>query len=87
MLGLGQFPVVPGCFPDGPAQLIRSVYVRQTFGFDYGTSDLLNNLGDDGVSKSSKAVHPVGYPMSHSTHSGFREPPTTAFSGRLFRSL
>jgi hypothetical protein len=34
----------------------------------------LRDLRDDGVSEASKAVHPGGYPISHSTHVGFREP-------------
>jgi hypothetical protein len=42
-------------------------------------------LRDDGVAEASKAVHPRGNPMSHSTHVGFRLPPATAFSGKLFR--
>ena len=42
---------------------------------------MLGLLGDDGVSKGSKAVHPVGNPMSTSTHPGFNCP------GRLVGSL
>jgi hypothetical protein len=42
---------------------------------------VLGLLGDDGVSKGSKAVHPVGNPMSTSTHPGFNCP------GRLVGSL
>ena len=34
------------------------------------------DLRDDGVAEGSKAVHPSGNPMSHSTHVGFRQPPT-----------
>jgi hypothetical protein len=30
---------------------------------------------DDGVAKALKAVHPIGNPISHSTHSGFNRPP------------
>jgi hypothetical protein len=37
--------------------------------------DFFNDLRDDGISETSKAVHPAGNPISHSTHSGFREPP------------
>ena len=42
---------------------------------------MLGLLGDDGVPKGSKAVHPVGNPMSISTHPGFNCP------GRLVGSL
>jgi hypothetical protein len=40
-------------------------------------------LRDDGVPESSKSVHPVGNPMSHSTHVGFSDPPLV--SCRRFR--
>ena len=42
--------------------------------------------GDDGVSESSEAVHPSGYPMSHSTHVGFRGPvpPSSQIASRKF---
>src|SRR5690606_23467382 len=38
------------------------------------SEDLFRDLRDDGVSESSQSVQPVGYPMSHSTHVGFRGP-------------
>jgi hypothetical protein len=42
------------------------------------TPDVFGYLGDDGVSESVQSVHPRGNPMSHSTHVGFNEPPTSA---------
>jgi hypothetical protein len=48
---------------------------------------LLDDLRDDGVSEAFKTVHPLGYPISHSTHVGFREPPTSAFRGFVFLSI
>ena len=45
------------------------------------------DLRDDRVAESPQSVHPSGNPMSHSTHAGFRAPPTAAFSGRLLRSI
>ena len=33
------------------------------------------------VAQSSKAVHPMGYPISHSTHIGLNVPPTATGSG------
>jgi hypothetical protein len=50
-------------------------------------ADDLDDLRDDGVSEGSKAVHPRGNPMSHSTHGGFREPPTSSDSGLAFLSI
>jgi hypothetical protein len=41
----------------------------------------LGHLGNYGVAESSKSVHPAGNPMSHSTHVGFRLPPTCTTSG------
>jgi hypothetical protein len=38
------------------------------------SSDPFGDLGDDGVAEASKSVHPVGNPMSHSTHVGFNCP-------------
>jgi hypothetical protein len=38
-------------------------------------ADDFGDLRDDGVSEGSKAVHPRGNPMSHSTHVGFSAPP------------
>ena len=40
--------------------------------FSNPSPDPLDDLGDDGISKGSKAVHPMGKPMKHSTHLGFR---------------
>jgi hypothetical protein len=37
---------------------------------------LFDDLRDDGISEGFKSVHPSGNPISHSTHVGFREPPT-----------
>jgi len=37
---------------------------------------MLGHLWDYGVSKGSKSVHPVGNPISHSTHVGFSCPLT-----------
>jgi hypothetical protein len=37
-------------------------------------TDQLRNLGDYGVSETAQSVHPLGYPMSHSTHVGFNAP-------------
>lgn len=39
--------------------------------------DDFDDLRDDGVSEGSKAVHPGGNPISHSTHVGFNVPPAT----------
>ena len=33
-------------------------------------------LRDYGVPEASKSVHPMGNPISHSTHIGFNFPPT-----------
>jgi hypothetical protein len=44
---------------------------------DDALAEPLGDLGDEGVSEGSKSVHPVGNPMSHSTHVGFRLPPTS----------
>jgi len=38
------------------------------------TSDVLGHLGDYGVSEGPQSVHPLGNPMSHSTHVGFSCP-------------
>jgi hypothetical protein len=48
-----------------------------------GVRDRFRDLRDDGVSEGSKAVHPSGNPMSHSTHVGFKLPPTCSLNGRL----
>jgi hypothetical protein len=37
-------------------------------------ADPFGYLGDDGVAEASQSVHPVGNPMSHSTHVGFNCP-------------
>jgi hypothetical protein len=42
---------------------------------DDEAADDFGDLGDYGVSESSKSVHPAGNPMSHSTHIGFTFPP------------
>lgn len=44
-------------------------------GYD-SSADEFCDLGDDGVSETSDAVHPIGNPMSHSTHIGFSRPDT-----------
>ena len=31
-------------------------------------------LRDDGISEGLNSVHPIGYPISHSAHVGFRRP-------------
>jgi hypothetical protein len=36
--------------------------------FDDGPADHFGDLGHDGVSEASQSVHPIGNPMSHSTH-------------------
>jgi hypothetical protein len=41
-------------------------------------------LRDDGVSEGSKAVHPRGNPISHSTHVGFNIPPAALGRGIPF---
>lgn len=38
-------------------------------------ADPLGDLRDDSVTETSKSVHPMGHPMSHSTQGGFRLPP------------
>lgn len=47
------------------------------------------NLRHYGVSEASQSVHPVGNPMSHSTHFGFGTPPNRVgrSSSYLSRSL
>jgi hypothetical protein len=49
-------------------------------------ADDFRDLRDDRVTEGVQAVHPRGNPMSHSTHVGFNEPPTAAFSGSEFLS-
>ena len=41
-------------------------------------SDQFGDLGDYGVSESFKSVHPLGNPISHSTHIGFSRPPVSS---------
>jgi hypothetical protein len=43
-------------------------------------SNVFGNLRDDGVAEGSKSVHPLGNPMSHSTHVGFSCPPMASGS-------
>ena len=45
-------------------------------------ADVFDDLWHYGVSESFKTVHPRGYPMSHSTHVGFRAPLTPRLSRR-----
>ena len=59
--------------------------IRSLFRFDDAAPDPFRDLWDDGVSESSKAVHPSGYPMSHSTHVGFSAPFSSA-SDKILRS-
>ena len=58
---------------------------ESTYHFPDPPEDDLRDLRDDGVSEASKAVHPVGYPMSHSTHVGFNRPSTSI--SRIDQSL
>ena len=52
----------------------------------YYPEDFSGDLGADGVSESFKSVHPMGYPISHSIHSGFSGPPTWLASVGVFLS-
>src|SRR4030042_1846992 len=61
----------------------------------YCFKDFVCNLRDNGISEGFKSVHPLGYPMSHSTHIGFRLPdsfeglitlPSNPLSGTFFKS-
>ena len=53
--------------------------------------DFLDILGDDCATEGAQSVHPIGNPISHSTHVGFRAPPapdvTVSFNGREFRVI
>src|SRR6185312_8994833 len=49
--------------------------------------DDFRDLRDDGVAERVQLVHPAGIPINHSTHRGFRRPPTCSDSGRLFLSI
>ena len=51
----------------------------------YGPPNELYDLWYYCISESSQSVHPSGYPISHSTHTGFSFPPATALSGSEFR--
>jgi hypothetical protein len=44
---------------------------------DDAPAEPLRDLREEGVPEGSKAVHPAGNPMSHSTHVGFNCPVTT----------
>lgn len=57
--------------------VILSVQVA-CFRFNHSLDELIGDLGDDCVSEAFKSVHPIGYPISHSTHVGFSFPPTTS---------
>jgi len=52
-------------------------FLSRDMRLNYPLADPLRDLRDDGVSESSKSVHPSGYPMSHSTHAGFNCPVIT----------
>jgi hypothetical protein len=41
-------------------------------------ADVLSDLRDYGVTEASKSVHPIGNPISHSTHGGFNCPGMTS---------
>ena len=43
-------------------------------------ADDFRDLRDDGVAEGGKAVHSGGNPISHSTHVGFRFPPSPSAS-------
>jgi hypothetical protein len=45
-----------------------------------GASDEFWDLRNYGISEGSKSVHPLGNPMSHSTHVGFNAPPAAAIT-------
>jgi hypothetical protein len=42
--------------------------------FNNGPANHFGDLGHDGVSEASQSVHPMGNPISHSTHCGFSLP-------------
>jgi hypothetical protein len=44
------------------------------FNFGYRFEDGVRLLGDNGVSKCAQSVHPLGNPISQTTHSGFNAP-------------
>ena len=39
------------------------------------------------VAECFKSVHPMGHPISHSTHVGFNSPPICSLKGRELRSI
>lgn len=45
--------------------------------FVNGFENRVGLLWDYGISEALDSVHPIGNPISHSTHSGFRRPPAT----------
>jgi hypothetical protein len=47
-------------------------------------ADNFCHLRHYGVSEASKSVHPIGNPMSHSTNSGLRRPPSGEGCGYFF---
>ena len=55
------------------------------FVFHDCASNKLWYLWNNGISEGGETVHPVGNPISHSTHVGFNAPPTCAFSIRELR--
>ncbi len=63
----------------------------ERLGFDAGEDRAaykLDDLWHDGVSEAAQSVHPLGYPMSHSTHVGFSAPePSDACTAWSRRSL
>jgi hypothetical protein len=46
--------------------------------------DPLGDLWDEGVAEGGTAVHPIGNPINHSTHSGFSRPPGVLLPARLW---
>src|SRR4029434_5439839 len=66
------------CFPRDRIVTARSASfgMRQPFGGEDAVCDPFRNRRDDAVAEAAQAVHPRGYPMSHSTKAGFRLPLT-----------
>jgi hypothetical protein len=55
----------------GVGQVVPALAVASAAGSGVGddpAADQFGYLGDDGVSESSKSVHPMGNPMNHSAH-------------------
>lgn len=48
--------------------------ILEGFVLVYGVEDAPGELGDNGVAESSNSVHPVGYPIIHSTNRGLIRP-------------